>query len=333
MDDQVILVTGGTGSFGRKFTEIALHRYRPKKLIIFSRDELKQYEMQQQFAEAQYPCIRYFIGDVRDRERLYRAFDGIDIVIHLVGTSDLSSVEYNPFETVKTNILGAMNIIDAAIDRNVKKVVALSCGTAVNPIHLSGITKLYTEKLFVTGNNYSGQDGTRFSVIRLGSMLGGGNNYLTTFLRARETGVLTIPDISMTRFLITPDQAVNFLVKVLGRMFGGEIFIPKLPSVSIVNAMKAIAPECKISIAGAWPYEKPHEVLLSEDESRYTFEYEDYFAIIPVFLEKGALVFLGPSEGTPCYSGFRYSSENNSQWLSVEDLREMIETKGPERSH
>lgn len=329
-EEQNILITGGTGFLGKYLTKTLLNQYKPCKLVIFSRDELKQNEMRQVFGEEQYPNIRYFIGDVRDKDRLYRAFDSIDIVIHSVGTNDLSSVEYNPFETVKTNILGAMNIIDAAIDRNVKKVVALSCGTAVNPIHLSGITKLYTEKLFVTGNFYSGQEGPRFSVVRLGSLLGGRNNIYTTFLRARGTGVLTIPDISTTRFLITPEQGVNFVVRVLGRMFGGEIFIPKMPSVNITNVAKAIAPECEIGVAGAWPYERLHEVLLSEDESRYTFEYEDCFAIIPVFLEKGELVFLGPSAGTPCYSGFRYSSDNNSQWLSVEDLREMIETKGPE---
>jgi UDP-N-acetylglucosamine 4,6-dehydratase len=330
-EEQSILITGGTGFLGKHLTKILFNQYKPNKLIIFSRDELKQSEMHQIFGEEHYPSIRYFIGDVRDRDRLYRAFDGVDIVIHLAGTNDLSSGEYNPFETVKTNILGAMNIIDAAIDRNVKKVIALSCGMVVNPIHLSGITNLYTERLFVTGNNYSGVNGTRFSVVRLGSILGGRNSFITNLLKTRETGGLTIPEIGMTRFLFNPDQAVSFLITVLELMFGGEIFIPKMPSVNITNVAKVIAPECKISIADDWPYERPHEVLLTEDDSRFSFEYENYFAIIPVFLEKGALVFLGPSAGIPCYSGFRYSSDSNTQWLSVEDLQEMIKQMGTEK--
>jgi UDP-N-acetylglucosamine 4,6-dehydratase len=317
---------------GKHLTKILLNQNKPHKLVVFSRDELKQFNMQQEFGEVHYPNIRYFIGDVRDRDRLYRAFDGIDIVIHMVATDEQSTVEYNPFETVKTNILGSMNVIDASIDSNVKKVLALSCGTAVNPIHLSGITKLYTEKLFVTGNNYSGVNGTRFSVVRLGSILGGRNNFIANILKTRETGVLIIPEIGMTRFMFNPDQAVNFLLTVLELMYGGEIFIPKMPSVRIIDMARAIAPECKISNARSWPNEKLHEVLLSKEDSRFSFKYENYFAIIPVSLEKGAMIFLGQNEGIPCHTGFRYSSDSNSQWLLVEDLQEMIKTWGSEKS-
>ncbi len=326
LNGKSILITGGTGFLGQKITEIALRDWGLKKLIIFSRDELKQFEMRKKYSEDRYPCVRYFIGDVRDKERLYRALEGVDIVIHLVGTKDISSTEYNSFETVKTNILGAMNIIDAAIDHNVKKVIALSCSTAVNPIHLQGTTKLFVEKLFVSGNHYSGQKGPRFSVVRLGSVLGDRNNFLAPLLKTRETGILTIQDTSMTRFLLTPEQGVSFLVKALGTMFGGEVFIPKMASIKIFDVAKELAPECKINVVSEWPYETIHEVLLSKDESRYAFEYEDYFAIIPIVLEKGMTVFSGPSEGNPCYSNFYYSSEINKQRISMDDFSKLLGT-------
>jgi UDP-N-acetylglucosamine 4,6-dehydratase/5-epimerase len=323
---QSVLLTGGTGFWGRKITEIALREWGLRKLIIFSRDELKQSEMHRKYNNESYPCMRYFIGDVRDRERLYRALEDVDIVIHLVGTNDLSSAEYNSFETVKTNIFGVMNLIDAAIDRNVKKVIALSCGMAVNPVHLQGITKLFVEKLLISGNNYSGQRDTRFSVVRLGSVLGDRNNFIHPLLKARETGVLTIQDVSTTRFLITLDQGISFLIKALGVMFGGEVFIPKMSSVNIADAVKAIAPECEINVVGNWPYETIHEVLLSKDEAIYTLEYDDYFSIIPIVLEKGEMVFLGPSAGNQCYSGFQYSSDSNKQRLTADELRNLIHT-------
>ena len=329
LNGKSVLITGGTGFFGQKITEVALRKWGLKKLIVFSRDEVKQFEMRKKYSGDDYPCMRYFVGDVRDRDRLYRAFDGVDIVIHLVGTNDLSSAEYNSFETVKTNILGTMNLIDAAIDRNVKKVIALSCSKAVNPVHLQGVASLFSEKLFVTGNSYAGQEGPRFSVIRVGSMLGDRNNFFSRLLEARETGILAIQDINTTRFFITPDEVVNFLVNVTERMFGGEVFIPKMPSVKIMDAVKIVVPDCKVNLIGKWPYETVHEALLSKEESMYTFEYDDYFAIIPIGLEKGERVFLGPSAGTPCNSGFYYSSDSNTQRLTVEELRKLMSTVVP----
>lgn len=323
-----VLITGGTGFFGKKITEIALRDWGLKRLIIFSRDELKQFELSNKYHRDSHPCLRYFIGDVRDRDRLYRALDGVDIVIHLAGANDLSSAEYNSFETVKTNVLGVMNLIDAAIDRNVKKVIALSCGAAVNPVHLQGISKLFVEKLIVSGNNYSGMHDTRFSVVRLGSVLGDRNNFIHSLIKARETGVLTLQDAGTTRFLITLDQGMNFLVKALGAMFGGEIFIPKMPSVRMMEAAKVIAPESKINVVGNWPYETIHETLLSKEEASYTFEYDDYFSIIPIISQRGGAVFLGPSAGNPCYSGFNYSSEDNEQRLTGEELRKLIGSIG-----
>jgi FlaA1/EpsC-like NDP-sugar epimerase len=322
--DKSVLIVGGTGFLGRKITEIALQEWETKKLVIFSRDELKQSEMSRKYSQDIYPCMRYFIGDMRDRERLYRALDGVDIVIDLVGTNDLASVEYNSFESVKTNVFGTMNLIDAAIDRNVKKVVALSCGMAVNPVHLQGISKLFVEKLIVSGNNYSGLHDTRFSVVRLGSVLGDRNNFIHSLLKSRETGVFTIQDVTATRFLITIEQGARFLVKALEMMFGGEVFIPKMPSIGLVDAAKAIAPESRIEVVGNWPYETIHEALLSRDEAVYTFEYDNYFSIIPVILEKGGIMFLGPNAGNLCYSGFNYSSENNKQRLTVEEFRNLF---------
>jgi UDP-N-acetylglucosamine 4,6-dehydratase len=332
LNGKSVLITGGTGFLGQKITEIALREWGLKRLIIFSRDELKQFEMSKKFNTDCYPYLRYFIGDVRDRERLSRAFEGVDIVIHLVGSKDVLSAEYNSFDTVKTNVHGAMNIIDVSIECNVKKVIALSCGMAVNPVHLLGTTKLFVEKLFVSGNNYSGQKDTHFSVVRLGSVMGDRDNFTHSLLMARETGLLMTPDGISTRFWITHEQVAGFLVKALGVMFGGEIFIPKMPSIKIIDAAKAIAPECKINVVGDWPYEIIHELLLSKDEANYTFEYEDYFAIIPVVLEKGEAVFLGPSTGNPCSSGFYYASDNNKWQLQVEELRRLITTFEAEMS-
>ncbi len=253
LNDKTILITGGTGSFGKKCTEIILKVYKPKKLIIFSRDELKQFEMAQIFSDKQYPCMRYFIGDVRDKERLYRAFNGVDYVIHAAALKQVPSAEYNPFEAVKTNILGAENVINVAIDKGVKKVIALSTDKAANPINLYGATKLCSDKLFIAGNSYVGKDDTIFSVVRYGNVVGSRGSVIPFFLKQRETGVLPITDPRMTRFWITLEQGVNFVLNCLERMVGGELFVPKIPSMNIMDLVKAIAPECKTKIIGIRP--------------------------------------------------------------------------------
>ena len=322
--DLTVLITGGTGSFGKKFTEIMLQEYHPRKLIIFSRDELKQLEMRQVFSEEQYPCIRYFMGDVRDRERLYRAFDGVDIVVHAAALKQVPAAEYNPLEVIKTNVMGAANVIDAAIDRNVKRVIALSTDKAANPINLYGASKLCSDKLFVAGNNYAGYHGTRFSVVRYGNVVGSRGSVIPLFMKMRETGVLPITDPRMTRFWITLEQGVNFVLKCLERMRGGEIFVPKIPSMNIMNLVRVIAPECRTEVVGIRPGEKLHEVMIPEDDARHTLEYDYYFAILPTFQDFDAHAYQQKNGGRPCADGFRYSSDTNPQWLTVEQLREMI---------
>lgn len=324
LDDKVVLVTGGTGSFGKKLTEIVLGEFKPRKLIIFSRDELKQFEMRNTFPEDRYDCIRYFVGDIRDRERLYRAFDGVDIVVHAAALKQVPAAEYNPLEAVKTNVLGAANIIDAAIDRRVKQVVALSTDKAVNPINLYGATKLCGDKLFVAANNYSTADGTRFSVVRYGNVVGSRGSVVPVFLKMRKNGVLAITDPRMTRFWITLEQGVRFVLARLQRMRGGEIFVPRIPSMNILELAKAVAPGCKIEIVGIRPGEKLHEVLVSEDDARHTLEYDDYYAILPAFHEWDTKGYMKSNGGKACPDGFRYSSDSNTQWLSADELRQMI---------
>lgn len=319
-----VLITGGTGSFGKKFTEIVLSRYQPHKLIIFSRDELKQFEMRQQFSEERYECIRYFIGDVRDRERLYRAFDGVDIVVHAAALKQVPAAEYNPSEAVKTNVLGAMNVIDAAVDCNVKKVIALSTDKAANPINLYGATKLCSDKLFVAANNYSGYHGTRFSVVRYGNVVGSRGSVIPFFLKMRENGVLPITDPRMTRFWITLEQGVNFVLTSLERMHGGEIFVPKIASMKIIDLAKAIAPNCETQIVGIRPGEKLHEVMVPEDDAYHTVEYDDYYAILPTFHDWDAQGYMTQNGGKPCPDGFCYSSDTNTHWLTVEELHAMV---------
>lgn len=319
--DLNVLVTGGTGSFGKKFTEVLLNRSAPNKLIVFSRDELKQFEMRQRFGEDQYDCIRYFIGDVRDRERLYRAFDGVDIVIHAAALKQVPAAEYNPAEAVKTNVLGAMNVIEAAIDRNVKKVIALSTDKAANPINLYGATKLCSDKLFTAANSYSGHHGTRFSCVRYGNVVGSRGSVIPFFLKMRKTGVLPITDPRMTRFWITLDQGVDFVLACLDRMQGGEIFVPKIPSMNISELAHALAPECETRIVGIRAGEKLHEVMVPEDDARNTLEYDDYFAILPTFHDWQTEDYVAKNGGRPCPDGFRYSSDNNSHWLTTAEMR------------
>src|SRR5688572_15649284 len=289
LDGKTVLVTGGTGSFGKKFTQVALNRFKLRKLIIFSRDELKQMEMRQAFPDTGNSPMRYFIGDVRDRDRLYRALDGVDIVVHAAALKQVPTAEYNPIEAVKTNILGASNLIDAAIDRNVQKVVALSTDKAVNPVNLYGATKLCADKLFVAANSYSGHHKTRFSVVRYGNVVGSRGSVVPRFIELRKTGRIPITDPRMTRFWITLEQAAEFVLDSFSRMEGGEIFVPKIPSMKITDLARAIAPECKTEIVGIRSGEKLHEVMVAEDDARNTREYDRYFVIFPQFHEWGAL--------------------------------------------
>ncbi len=323
--NRVVLITGGTGSFGKKFTEMMLREYKPKKLIIFSRDELKQHEMQ--VGGFDHPSLRYFIGDVRDRERLYRAFDGVDVVVHAAALKQVPAAEYNPSEAIKTNVLGAMNVIDAAIDRNVKQVVALSTDKAANPINLYGATKLCSDKLFVSANNYAGYHDTRFSIVRYGNVVGSRGSVIPYFLKMRETGVLPITDERMTRFWITLEQGVNFVLATLERMRGGEIFVPKIPSMRITDLADAVAPECKIDVVGIRPGEKLHEIMVTEDDARNTLEFEDYFVILPAHREWNPQTYGEQNGGSLCLDGFQYSSDTNSHWITPAELRQMIEMK------
>jgi UDP-N-acetylglucosamine 4,6-dehydratase len=318
LSGKTVLVTGGTGSFGKKFVKKALE-YDVKKIIIFSRDELKQFEMAQEFKDSR---IRFFIGDVRDKERLYRAFDGVDIVIHAAAMKQVPACEYNPFEAVKTNIHGAQNIIEAAIDRGVKRVIALSTDKACSPVNLYGATKLASDKLFVAANSYVGDKETRFSVVRYGNVVGSRGSVVPFFKKIRHTGKLPITDERMTRFWITLDQGVQFVLDSLERMKGGEIFVPKIPSMKITDLAKAIAPECEIEIVGIRPGEKLHEAMITEDDARHTVEFDTYYVIQPEF-PWWSHEYAKNGKSLP--EGFKYTSDTNTQWLSIEELRKLVE--------
>ena len=314
-----VLVTGGTGSFGKKFVEIMLREYQPKRLIVFSRDELKQHEMR--LAGFEHKSLRYFIGDVRDLNRLRRAMKGVDVVVHAAALKQVPACEYNPIEAVLTNIMGARNVIEAALDMNVKRVVALSTDKAVNPVNLYGATKLVAEKLFVQANAYSGEGPTRFSCVRYGNVVGSRGSVIPLFLKQRETGRVTVTDPRMTRFWITLEQGVRLVIRAIEQMHGGEVFVPKIPSMNIMDLVEAIAPDCEVEEIGIRPGEKVHEVLISEEEARNAVELEDVFVIRPErtwwFGEKW-------TGGKPLPDGFRYASNTNSQWLSVDELRELV---------
>ena len=318
LNNKVVLITGGTGSFGRKFTETVLQRFTLKKLIIFSRDELKQSEMHRQFPQKN---IRYFIGDVRDLDRLRRAMKGVDIVVHAAAMKQVPACEYNPFEAVQTNVIGGSNVIEAAIDNGVAKVLAISTDKAVNPVNLYGATKLCAEKLFVQGNSYSGEGGTRFSCARYGNVVGSRGSVIPLFVEQRPTGVITVTDERMTRFWITLQQGVDFVIQCLGAMEGGEIFVPKIPSMHILELVKAIAPDCEIRYTGIRPGEKVHEVLVSEDESLGALEHDTFYMIPPQHPWWRAASW---TTGTPVQSGFRFSSDTNTQWLTVDQLRAFV---------
>lgn len=322
LNNKNILITGGTGSFGKKATEVILKRYKPRRLIIFSRDELKQFQMAQQFPDSKYGCIRYFIGDVRDKERMYRAFRNVDYVIHAAALKQVPAAEYNPFEAVKTNILGGQNVINVAIDQGVKKVIALSTDKAANPINLYGATKLCSDKLFIAGNSYVGREDTAFSVVRYGNVIGSRGSVIPFFLKKKEEGILPITDPRMTRFWITLEQGVDFVLKCLEIMVGGELFVPKIPSMNMMDIAEAIAPECKTEIIGIRPGEKLHEVMVPKDDAHRTIEYDDKYIIKPDFAFFSRR--FNSNSGKPVPEGFEYNSETNPWKLSIEEAREMI---------
>lgn len=322
LDGKTILITGGTGSFGRKCAEIILKRYTPRRLIVFSRDELKQFEMAQVLSEKEYPCVRYFIGDVRDPERLHRAFRDVDYVIHAAALKQVPAAEYNPFEAVKTNVIGAQNVINAAIDQGVKRVIALSTDKAANPVNLYGATKLCSDKLFIGGNAYVGGDATVFSVVRYGNVVGSRGSVIPFFLKQREKGVLSITDPRMTRFWITLEQGVEFVLWCLENMCGGELFVPKIPSMNIMDLAKAIAPECRTEIIGIRPGEKLHEVMVPRDEARKTLEFDGFYLIQPDFrfwTRRSSW-----NGGKSVAEGFEYNSGTNPWRIGVEEMRQMI---------
>jgi UDP-N-acetylglucosamine 4,6-dehydratase len=326
-DGRSVLITGGTGSFGRQFVETTLARSRPERLIILSRDELKQHEMRREprFSGPKADCLRFFIGNVRDQDRLRRAFDGVDVVIHAAALKQVPACEYNPFEAVKTNIHGAQNIIEAAIDEGVEQIIALSTDKACNPINLYGATKLCSDKLFIAGNAYAGSKNTRFSVVRYGNVVGSRGSVVPLFMKMRDTGKLTVTHRKMTRFWITLQRAVDFVMDSLERMYGGELFVPKIPSMKIIDLASAIGPKCDIEDIGIRPGEKLHEVMISEDDARLTLEFDDHYVIQPQFewWEKKGEGLRDNSSTMP--DGFRYSSDSNTEWLSVEELRAIIE--------
>ena len=319
-NDKVVLVTGGTGSFGKKFIEIMLKEYHPAKIIIFSRDELKQHEMRINGYDD--PSLRYFIGDIRDLDRLKRAFKNVDIVVHAAALKQVPACEYNPFEAIKTNILGSQNVIDAALDCGVKKVLAISTDKAVNPVNLYGVTKLGAEKLFIQSNSYAGAHDTRFSCTRYGNVVGSRGSVVPVFLQQRKTGKLTVTDERMTRFWISLEKGVRFVIRCIEQMHGGEVFVPKIPSMSVKDLGAAIAPECEIVYSGIRPGEKLHEVLVSEDEARSSVELEDMFVVQPT----GTLWFGKEWEkiGKKLPEGFRYASNTNTEWLDLDGVKEMI---------
>ncbi len=317
--NQVILITGGTGSFGKKFVEIALRELNPRKVIIFSRDELKQHQMRTMGFDQ--PNLRYFIGDVRDRERLLRAMHGVDIVVHAAALKQVPACEYNPMEAVKTNIIGTSNVVEAALDAGVKKVLALSTDKAVNPVNLYGATKLAAEKLTVQSNAYAAGSATRYACVRYGNVVGSRGSVVPVFLNQRASGCLTITDDRMTRFWLSLEQGVRFVIQCIEQMQGGEVFVPKIPSMKVIDLARAIAPGATVSIIGIRPGEKLHEVLISEDEARNAVERENMFVVKPPEpLWERSLHY----EGTPLAEGFRYSSDTNGEWLDVDGIRTLV---------
>jgi UDP-N-acetylglucosamine 4,6-dehydratase len=317
LKDKTVLITGATGSFGTRFLERLLEEHEPRAVRVFSRDELKQSELQRRFADDD--RVRFLLGDIRDLPRLIRATRGVDVIVHAAALKQVPACEYNPFEAVQTNIVGAENIVTAAIENDVPHTLALSTDKAVNPVNLYGATKLCAEKIFTQGNAYATDSPARFANVRYGNVVGSRGSVIPLFKAQAPTGVLTITDERMTRFWITLAQAVDFVTECLGEMHGGETFVPKIPSMRVVDMAEALAPDCELRIIGIRPGEKLHEVLLTEDESRHSVEVENRFVIVPEYASWG----LDPIEGGQLPEGFRYSSDSNAEWLDVDALRAM----------
>lgn len=330
LDGKTVLVTGGTGSFGKRFIQTTLERFEPAKVIVYSRDELKQFEMQHLEPFASYPDVmRWFIGDVRDAPRLNRAMEGVQVVVHAAALKQVPAAEYNPFEAVKTNVLGGQNVIDAAMAAESEHVIALSTDKAAAPINLYGATKLTSDKLFVAANNYKGHRNIRFSVVRYGNVMGSRGSVIPFFLKMRPSGVLPITDERMTRFNITLQQGVDFVLDCFGRMWGGEIFVPRIPSYRITDVAEAIAPDAEHKVVGIRPGEKLHEEMVTSTDSLNTVEFDDYFVILPSYHQWDVDEFRIQSNEEPgeiCEPGFSYNSGTNDQFLTVDELRELITT-------
>ena len=324
LNTSTILVTGGTGSFGQKFVKMTLEKYNPKKIIIYSRDEMKQWDMANKFNHDK--RLRFFIGDVRDKERLYRALDGVDYIVHAAAMKIVPAAEYNPFECVKTVIHGAMNVVDAAIDKGIKRVVALSTDKACNPINLYGATKLCSDKIFVAANSYVGGNETRMAVVRYGNVMGSRGSVIPFFRSIAKTGILPITDARMTRFMITLEQGVELVWHAFDDMVGGEIYVKKIPSMKVVDVAKVIVPDAKLDFIGIRPGEKLHEVMISVEDARNTFEYKDHYKILPQIHEWSA----DPeriANGKPCEEGFSYASDNNIEWMTSDELKSWVDTE------
>ena len=329
LNNKSILITGGTGSFGKHLIKTILKQHQPERIIVYSRDELKQFEMQNSkiFANEKV-LIRYFIGDIRDFKRLKKAMEDVNIVVHAAALKQVPATEYNPFEAVKTNVIGAQNVIDAAFEANVEKVVALSTDKAAAPINLYGATKLTSDKLFIAANNYKGKHDIKFSVVRYGNVMGSRGSVIPFFLEQKENGVLHITDNRMTRFNITLQQGVDFVLQCLERMWGGELFVPKIPSYRILDVAEAVAPECKQNIVGIRPGEKLHEEMITQSDALNTIEFEDYYVILPSIRIWSKEKFINKSnfrKGRPCEEGFSYNSNTNQHFLSVNELKKLIE--------
>lgn len=329
LDDRSILVTGGTGSFGQRFVETVLKRYQPRRLVIFSRDELKQFEMQQRFGEADYPCLRYFIGDVRDRNRMMRACAGVDIVVHAAAMKQIPATERNPIECIATNIIGAENVVEAAIERDVERVIALSTDKAANPINLYGATKLCSDKLFIAANNLAGKHRTRFAVVRYGNVIGSRGSVVPYFKKLVANGQTTLPVTheEMTRFVITIDQGVEFVLRSLAEMIGGELFVPKQPSVRIVSLVPLIDANASYEVVGIRPGEKLHEVMIPYEESHNCIDMGDCYVIQPAYHWWNVSKFLDRvnKEGRPVTESFEYSSKTNTWWLTEDELKKLVD--------
>jgi len=322
LQNKTILITGGTGSFGNTFVPMTLAKYNPKKIIVFSRDEMKQWDMAKKFDGD--PRVRFFIGDVRDKDRLYRALDGVHYVVHAAATKIVPTAEYNPFECVKTNVIGAMNLIDACIDKGIKRVVALSTDKASSPINLYGATKLVSDKMFVSGNSYSGSHDTRFAVVRYGNVMGSRGSVIPFFMSIKDKGFLPITDPRMTRFMISLEDGVELVWHAFEDMEGGEIYVKKIPSMKVADLARVVAPEAKQEVVGIRPGEKLHEQMISPEDAYYTYEYPEHFKILPVINNWGS----DPArikDGKKVAEDFVYASYNNTEWMSDADLQAWIE--------